>query len=287
MGLHPNDFEWSTLATGTGRTIEVRWLGVAGFEISCDGVVLLIDPYVTRAPLWQLLFSRLEPDAPLIRSTPPRADGIIVGHSHFDHVMDVPTIAHATGAQIWGSKSTANLMRACGIDAERVHECTGGERFEVGPFSVRMVPSLHSKFALGRVPMPGDIPCSCEIPLRSHHYRCGQVFGIAITVDDVTLYHCGSADLIDDAIEERDIDLLLMCIAARHVTDRFIERTLGRLRPRLVVPHHYDNFLRSTAKPMTLLPKTAFGRFVDDVYRFDRQIEIATLPFHSSMSLRA
>ena len=33
------------------------------------------------------------------------ADGILCGHTHFDHVLDVPAIARFTGAQVFGAES--------------------------------------------------------------------------------------------------------------------------------------------------------------------------------------
>jgi L-ascorbate metabolism protein UlaG (beta-lactamase superfamily) len=278
MALHPRDFEKILPGEPGRRAVSIRWLGTAGYELVCDGVTLLIDPYLTRVSLRQFAFGRLRPDLARIQAEIRGADAILVGHSHFDHVMDVPAIAQLTGARVYGSRSTANLMKAAGLPDAQVVECAGGEIFEVGPFRVRMVPSVHSKFLFGRVPYEGEIPCSCEIPMRGSDYRCGQVFSLAVTVDGRTIYHAGSADLIDDQIAERDVDLVLMCIAARFYTDRFIPRLLDKLRPRVVMPTHYDNLFRSADRPMTLLPKIAFGEFVDEVHGFDRQIEIATIP---------
>jgi L-ascorbate metabolism protein UlaG (beta-lactamase superfamily) len=216
------------------------------------------------------------------------ADAIVVGHSHFDHAVDVPLIAARTGAPVWGSTSTANLLRAWGLDEAQIVECDGGEVLEVGPFRVELVPSEHSRFALGAgVPYAGDIPCSCELPLRGRDYRCGQVFGIFIQVGGLSIYHCGSANLIDDAIpaQASEVDLLVMCLAARHVTERFIPRMLARTRPRLLLPSHYDNFFRRTSRRMQLLPLIQFGRFVDEVEQLDRDIRIVTLPFDGVMRL--
>ena len=70
-------------------------------------------------------FSRYRPDPavlePLLRPEGPapelgRAGLILVGHSHFDHLGDVPWIAKRTGARIAGSRTTALLSRAYGAD---------------------------------------------------------------------------------------------------------------------------------------------------------------------------
>ena len=40
-------------------------------------------------------------------------------------------------------------------------------------------------------------------------YRCGEIYGIEITVAGVSFYHQGSANLIDDAVRSTDVDVFL------------------------------------------------------------------------------
>ncbi len=281
--MHPDDFIAAAPAH-LPAGLSVRWLGTAGFVLASGGTTLLIDPYLTRVGLGAYLRGPIRPDLERLAREIPVAAAVVVGHSHFDHVMDVPDIARRTGARVIGSRSTANLMRATGLPEAQILECHGGEIVDVGPFKITMIPSEHSRFALGnKVPYPGDIPCSCELPVRGSGYRCGQVFGIAIELDGFCIYHMGSANLIDDAITHKDIDLFLMGISGRHATDNYIPRVLRRLSPRVVLPMHYDNFFRAAERPMTLLPLTRFGRFVDDVGGFSGDITIRTLPIGGTL----
>lgn len=285
--MHPDDFLWEPTGRDTQDFgVRLRWLGTAGFCLEYDGWVLLLDPYVSRVGLGRFLFSALVPDSDLIAREIPVAHGIVVGHSHFDHVMDVPEIARRTGAGVWGSRSTANLMRVCGIPETQIHPCYGETEFSVGPFEVKLVPSEHSRFALGgRVPYAGDIPCSCEVPMRGSAYRCGDVFGVRIRVANIVLYHLGSANLIDDAIREQEIDYFLMGISGRHATQHYTSRVLRRLTPHVVIPMHYDNFFRRLDAPLKLLPKTEFGRYIEDVGEFDRDIRVRTLSLGQTVQL--
>jgi L-ascorbate metabolism protein UlaG (beta-lactamase superfamily) len=272
--MKPNDF----LVEERQGPLRIRWLGTAGFELTAEGTVLLIDPYLTRAGLWRVLKGPLTPNQELIDRSISKADAVLVGHSHFDHVMDVPSIAKKTGARVYGSPSTAHLCQAAGVPEDRITACRGGETFEVGPFRVTTVPSLHSPFALRRtVPYAGDIPCTCELPLRVSGYRCGDVLSFVIEVAGKRLYHLGSANLVDDAIPVRDVDLAMVTIIARHATPDFLGRAMKRLTPRAVIPIHYDNFFRPIGAELKSLPMTRFGRFVDDVQGFDKQIEVWTL----------
>lgn len=282
--MDPTDVQHDSPVFVTPNGLTVRWLGTAGYELtSAEGPVLLIDPYVTRVGLVRYLTRRIVPDAALVAEAFSRADAILVGHSHFDHVMDVPLIAQRSGAHVHGSRSTANLMQAMGLPAAQFTalDKDAPTTFEVGPFKVTAVPSVHSRFALGKkVPYAGDIPCTCEVHLKGSQYRCGDVFSFLVDYHGYRLYHLGSANLIEDAIprEARGVDLLLMCIAARFATERFVPRTLAAFTPERVMPMHYDFMWRSADKPMRLLPRTDFGRLVDEVRTFSREPSVLTLP---------
>lgn len=274
--MKPSDFHQISLASCLPVGLRVRWLGVAGFELTYEGHTLLIDPYLTRAGLWSYLRGPLTVNEARLEAELPKADAIVVGHSHFDHVMDVPSIAARTGAVVIGSSSTANLMRLRGLAEAQIRECHGREVIDVGPFTVTMVPSVHSEFALGgRVPYAGEIPCSCEFGGRGKDYKCGDVFGVHVEVGGHTLYHLGSANLIDDEVKTGPVDVFLMGIAGRHPTKNFIPRILKRVEPKVVVPMHFDNFFRPAEARLKLLPMIRFGRFVDDTHGFDKQITIA------------
>src|ERR1700751_1191813 len=52
-----------------------------------------------------------------------RADYILVTHAPIDHLMDVPSIAEKTGAQVIGNLNATNLMLANKIPPDATHHC--------------------------------------------------------------------------------------------------------------------------------------------------------------------
>jgi L-ascorbate metabolism protein UlaG (beta-lactamase superfamily) len=226
----------------------------------------------------------LRPDGEAIRRYTPRADAIIVGHTHFDHVLDVPKIAQRTGARVFGSRSAAALCRAAGVPEERIEviEAAGWGAQpvvrDVGPFVLRFVPSEHSRLFFGRVPFPGEIADCGQVPVRLAGYRCGAVFGVEIRVAGRTLYHLGSAELVDAHVDTRNVDLLLLCVAGWTAGRDLPERIMRRLGPGAVLLSHWDDFLRPMGKPARALPAVGLSRLVDRLARAAPSVRVGTVP---------
>jgi L-ascorbate metabolism protein UlaG (beta-lactamase superfamily) len=276
-----------SLSSSASSNVTVRWLGTAGFAISCGDHVVLIDPYVTRASLSSCVIGAVVPDAVRIATELPRADAIVLGHTHFDHALDAPLIAKRTGAQVFGSRSAATLCRASGVEERQVHvvEREAGEApitKEVGPFTLRFLPAAHSKFMLGRVPFPGDIADCDDVPMRTERYRCGAVFTVEIEVAGKRIVHLGSAEVVGD--KHRDADLLLLCVAGWTTSVNLPERAVRAFSPRAVLLSHWDDFFASMDAPAKPLPAMKIERLVDRLHRA-RDVMTFALPIRGEVVL--
>jgi L-ascorbate metabolism protein UlaG (beta-lactamase superfamily) len=262
--------------------LEIEWLGVSGYRLSYEGTTIFIDPYLSRVPFRSLLLRRptLPDPAALDRfvRAPGEVAGVLVGHTHFDHAVDAPAIAQRYGCDAYGSDSLVTLMDLHGL-ADRAVEVEPYRTYELGPFEVSFTPSVHSKLLLGlAVPYDGALTCEHLDSLSPSAYRCGQVWGISISVAGVRLYHQGSANLIDDAIREKGVDVFLAGVAGRAFTEDYWRRILPRLEPRLVVPTHYDNFFRPLGDPMEFVANVQLSELPEEIGAVSRDIEVAALP---------
>jgi len=284
--MRPESIAFTEDALGSRAGVRVQWLGTAGFAITHGDHTVLIDPYITRASLGRCVVAPLVPDLAAIGAHVPRADAIVVGHTHFDHVLDVPTIAKMTGAKVFGSRSAATLCRAQGVPAAQIEDVERADATvrEVGPFRLRFVPSAHSRFAFGRVPFPGDIADCDDVPLRTEQYKCGAVFGVEITVAGKTIFHLGSADLVDSKLESRHVDLLLLCVAGWTASRDFPERASRRLAPEAILLSHWDDFFRPIDRPARALPAMQMPRLHDRLAAV-RDTRIGTLALLGSLRL--
>lgn len=258
--------------------LELTWIGAAGYRLAYQGTVIWIDPYVTRLSKASLAFRRTVPSSQAaVDRWIDRADAVLVGHTHFDHALDVPAIARRWGCQVYGSSSLRTLMGLHGLaDATIVVEPK--RAYEVGPFRFHFVPSVHSKLQLGLgIPYSGELTCDHVDELVPQAYKCGQVWGIAIEVAGMRFYHQGSADLLEDEVIDRGVDMFLCGISGRRFTPRYVERVLHALDPKLIVASHYDDFFR----PLDVPPEFSFNvnltGFADEAHAAARDVPVYTL----------
>jgi L-ascorbate metabolism protein UlaG (beta-lactamase superfamily) len=266
--------------------LSLRWLGTAGFALEYRGTRVLIDPYLSRPGLREVVSGRrLRPDIPGIDRWVGDADAILVGHTHFDHALDIPYLAWAHDATVYGSSSLRKLMTLHGLQSRSVL-VRPGHRYEVGELAITFVHSCHSKLMLGlAVPAGGELTCDHLDHLSGRAFRCGQVYGIHIEVAGRTFYHQGSANLVDDALRRQcpgagthGVDYFLCGIAGRRFTDRYLERILPVLKPRLIIPHHYDDFFRPLDQAMGFSLNVNLGGFVEEVRSVSDEFQVRTLP---------
>ncbi|MFF7408097.1 MBL fold metallo-hydrolase [Streptomyces lydicus] len=123
----------------------MRWLGVAGWEMTFGGHRLLVDPYLTRQPYQDArgkmdLAGPLRVNARIIdwvleRYLTAAPEFVLVTHGHFDHLADfAPLLNHPKWrheqVRVLGGETHLNLLRALGVPASRTDDLllvTGGE----------------------------------------------------------------------------------------------------------------------------------------------------------------
>ncbi len=245
--------------------VTLTYLGTAGWQISDGTTVILIDPYLSRiivpppgpgsAALGRVPGDKrplhgwndvVEPDVATIDAHIPRADFVFVTHTHIDHVMDVPHIALKTHATVIGTESTENVMRAYGVPEEQLITVRGGEDYEFGKFSVKVIPSLHSPLAHKHYFSSETAPAGMKAPLTlGQMHPEGGTLAYFIRLDGHQILAFGGNNYIEREIEGLKPDAVLVGAAGSR---KEIYDYTGRLMrdlgfPALVLPTHWDNFM--------------------------------------------
>jgi L-ascorbate metabolism protein UlaG (beta-lactamase superfamily) len=245
--------------------MQLRWLGVGGIELRAGDQVILIDPYLTRLPLWRMAIGRVRPNRELIVARIPRCDFVLVTHPHVDHLLDVPDVLRNTGALALGSANTCRLLAARGVPARQIREIDVGDRFMLGDFEIEVLPAGHTTF-WGWLPFSGPLSPNLHPPLQARDYRMDRCFGFLVIVDGTRLLHCPGTGVPADVLTVKPLGT-----RARY------KALLRQARPRVVIPVHWDDFCRPLSKPVrpTLAPS---GQAVPplkriDLVQFERMIE--------------
>jgi len=244
-------------AKGQNNELDIKYLGTAGWEITDGNITVLIDPYISRLKLGQgpsisaddqrKSYSRtdyFESDTVLINQIITNADFILVHHSHFDHLSDVPYIAKKTGAKVIATETSCKILQAYGIPDEQLYRVKGGEDYQFENFSLRVTTSLHSalndKHYFDSRTLPDDI----QAPLKIQDFIEGGSLMFLARFNTHSVLTMGSMNFIEKEIEGLQPDIILPGVNfSRLGIYKYTERLLTATNfPKIVIPAHWDNF---------------------------------------------
>lgn len=259
--------ESSSRAAGARSPVALTYLGVAGWLIEAGGKVLLTDPYLSRIKLE----GPVTPDpAAIAAHTPERADLIFIGHSHVDHLLDAPAIAKRTGAQLLGSKSTAWIARASGVPDNQILPVRGGEDYELGGYSIRVIPSLHSAID-NKHTFHSSIDAAPKLPMTAADYPEGGTLAYLVRVGGHQIFVLSTANFIEREIEGLRPDIAIVAVGLRDAIHDYTCRLMRALgNPPRVYPNHFDDWL---APPKSIDPEELRG-FIEEVRRCSPNTEV-------------
>jgi L-ascorbate metabolism protein UlaG (beta-lactamase superfamily) len=250
-------------ATPRPGTLAVWWLGQSGYLIKSTNGTLVIDPYLSE----HLTTKYAATDKPHVRMTeaPLRGrelgdiDVAVSSHQHSDH-LDPGTMpdlmAASPKARLVLPAALEDHAVSLGICGSRLHGIDAGESVDLAGFQIRAIPSAHEgldKDASGR-----------------HLY-----LGFVIEAEGRRLYHSGDSMLYDGLVDHlgpEPFDVLFLPIngkdPARRVAGNMSAAEAVDLasivKPRYLVPHHYDMFTFNTVP---------IDRFLDEARRLPDGVE--------------
>lgn len=193
-------------------SISFTWLGHSAFSFELNGHKFLLDPFLTDNPL-----AAASPDE-------VEAEIIFLTHAHGDHVGDTVAIARRTGAKVVSNAEIATWASDQGLES---HGQNTGGGYDHGFIHARQTIAFHSS----------------SFPDGTYG---GNPNGFVFTSPGgLRIYFAGDTALFSDMklIGDMGID-----IAFLPVGDNFTMgpddslKAIDFIRPRLVVPMHYNTF---------------------------------------------
>jgi L-ascorbate metabolism protein UlaG (beta-lactamase superfamily) len=259
-GSHPSpSTSPSPAATPTGSAggvgVRLRWLGNNAWEIRFGSTTLLIDPWLTRFRTGTYTPAGTRPDTP-ISVDPGKIDPyldaatmILVCHGHFDHIADVPYLAHKTAAKVLGTTSHLNLLRALDVPDRQLVTVAGGTRLDQPDYSIQVLHSLHSLSGTPpAVPFPGTRDSVPPRPRTVADLVEGGTLAYQITIGGryrILAFSSGNFD--PQALAGIRPDLAILAAGGAPGYAGRLMAAIGN--PPVVLPTHWDDFDYPLAQP--------------------------------------
>lgn len=215
---------------------------MAGVAITAHGETLAIDPFFTRPSYSRFLFGRPLPDPLLAARLLPHCDYVFVSHAHWDHVMDVPVVAHVTGAVAHGSPNTCRLLEIHHVPDRQIRLVEAGDHLTLGPFKVDVLQGDHGWVPV--LPSAGELASDLRPPLRLREYRMDSCFSFLVEVAGYRFLMQPGPPVPAD----------LLFVVPAMLGAAYYADLLQSVRPAVVVPIHWDNLFHPLSHPLRETP---------------------------------
>lgn len=278
------------LSPGPGQ-LGLQYLGVGGVLIGTTEAKILGAPFFSNPSKLRVLFRRFSWNYKAIADgmrsiSGEHIDAIVLGHSHYDHVGDLPIIAteYFPHAALLMSPTAAHMLAAYDCLASRIRLLDDGSWQEVnsdkGVLVARVcaLRSTHAPQFAGLHLFNGELgrPWMTDwTGRRFTDFVEGEVAALILDFVDGEgtiawrVYYQDTASTAAAALLEalvsadgRPVDVAILCVANWHEVPDYPNRILSAGRAKQVVAIHYENFFEPWSTAPSFAPSLTNRQFV-------------------------
>lgn len=276
--------------------LTMTYLGTGGWIMERGDDMVLAAPLFTNpgfvtTGLLPISSDTLEVDRWMSRHDVDAARVILVGHAHYDHLLDVPRVAreHATNARILGSGTVANTLgtwsglqdRVDVIGAAAGDQETAGRWIPYGD-GVRVMPlrSHHAPHFDGYTLYSGSVDRPRSTPPRgATEWLDGITYAFLIDfLDDAgdVAFRIYYQDAVaappfgyapDAVVAERPVDVAIFVPATFDQVDWHPEAFVENLEPKWILLGHWEDFFIPLDEPTRSIMLSDIEHFEDRLGR--------------------
>ena len=263
-------------------SVVLKWLGNAGWEIQIGQTIILIDPFLTRGKANSN--AEWKTDEAAVLTVIKRADYIFAGHSHADHIADVPFIAKTFGSKVIGSRTTTNIALTAGVDKSQLVTISGGENLDFKDFTVQVIESVHGAVIRGgrsRRPKFEEITRPWAGPLMGSSFVEGGCYLYYFTFGKHRILHQSTGGFIEENLSGLRPDITLLYPMNRNDSAEILKA----LEPKMGFVHHFDEWQSPISEGMPERNRKRAQRFANDVRALNPEIKTVIPEFFGSFTL--
>ncbi|MCP3980585.1 MAG: MBL fold metallo-hydrolase [bacterium] len=294
---HPGDFDFSEPPCSPASRPEprpddalLRYLGTAGVHLEWRGHAVLLAPFFSRYGMFDALWGRVEIDEEAVErglSGLPLSsiDAVLLGHSHFDHVADLPAVMRRLHSRTpaYVNRSAKRMLEAYpelalrATDLEpRIERWTQLKDADGNPSPIRFMPLLseHADHLGWLHYAPGTVKKDWDSwngrGLRAMKEGATYSFLVDLLDEDgspafrVFLQDSSSSAPHgfppDEVLVERAVDLAILCLPGFWNTEGYPEGIVAHTHAGHVMAVHYEDFFRPDDEPLRFVATLTDGR---------------------------
>jgi L-ascorbate metabolism protein UlaG (beta-lactamase superfamily) len=270
--------------------LRVVYLGSGGWILEHAGATVLTGPLFTNPGFFTTGLLPIRSDSATVDRYMSRYDvssalAILVGHAHYDHLMDVPGVAkrHAPSARIVGSRTVAYTLGTWSGLADRVDvvDDSAGDQRTVGRWlhygddvRVMALRSFHAPHFDGYTLYRGArAEPLTEEPTWATEWLDGETYAFLVdfmAAPDSIAFRVYYQDAVapppagfapEALIAERPVDVALIVPATFDQVDWHPEALVENLEPRRVILGHWEDFFSPVEEPARSVRLTDLAHF--------------------------
>ena len=299
-----SDEPLDTAASSTELPLELVSLGVGGVAMRHGDTIVLTAPLFSNPSLLDVTLGEVASDPALVDAFLDPSDvedaaAVLVGHAHYDHLMDLPRVRElAGGPPVYANLSASLLLPDEGIVpvnvgdlvdrrmCDEVDPCTGLPAGQAGQwiggegFRLRALCSTHPAQFLGIVHFGEG--CVDEAwsspPTRAEDWREGATLAWLVDFldDEGRIAHrvyyqdaptnAPEGLIHPSLLEERRVDLAVLNVGSWEVVADHPGQTLANVDPRYLLGVHWEDFFQPQDAGIQPIP------FQQDPAGFDARV---------------
>ena len=293
----------SALPDNNRSDLTIQYLGVGGFLFEINNERLLTAPFYSNPSLLKNIpFRSIESNPHSIEARFPKklktnnnaVKAILVGHSHYDHLMDVPYLIehYMKEAKVYGSTTMTAILNnfgiACGDEkngsAISVNDkAESKDWIDIPDSQIKILPirSSHAPHFLGMTFQKGHYKCGDKFDLHSAwDWKMGNVYAYLIDFQDdqnntlFRVYYQDSASNPDgpdsglvphQLIENRPVDIAILVLAGSSNVKNYPQSRVKNTKAELFIVGHWEDFFGNFSNEPVVARRSDEISFIADL----------------------